>query len=97
MNASPKALEELKKVLNAEKPPNSGIRIFTQQGCCGPAVQMSVVEKPSTGDLQLSIDSVNFFIEESARDTMAEVTIDYGSKGFIINGMKRSGGRGCCG
>jgi Fe-S cluster assembly iron-binding protein IscA len=97
MNASPKALEELKKVLNSEEVPAAGIRIFTQQGCCGPAVQMSVVEKPSSGDLQLSIDSVNFFIEESARDTMTEVTIDYGSNGFILNGMKRSGGGGCCG
>jgi Fe-S cluster assembly iron-binding protein IscA len=58
---------------------------------------MSIVEKPSIGDLQFSIDSVNFFIEESTRDTMAEVTIDYGSNGFRLNGLKRSGGEGCCG
>jgi Fe-S cluster assembly iron-binding protein IscA len=97
MNASPRALEEFKKVLNSEKVPTAGIRVFTQQGCCGPAIQMSIVEKPSIGDLQFSIDSVNFFIEESTRDTMAEVTIDYGSNGFRLNGLKRSGGEGCCG
>ena len=50
MNASPQALEEFKKVLNSEKIPTAGIRIFAQQGCCGPAVQMSVVESPSLGE-----------------------------------------------
>ena len=95
MNASPKALEELKKVLNSEEVPAAGIRIFTQQGCCGPALQMSVAEKPSTGELQFSIDSVNFYIEESAVDMLSGVTLDYSSNGFKLNGMKQSGG--CCG
>jgi Fe-S cluster assembly iron-binding protein IscA len=94
MNATPQALEELKKTLKTEKNPMTGVRIFTQQGCCGPALQMSVVEKPLTGDLQLSIDSVNFFIEEPAVDMLAGVTLDYGTNGFKLNGMKKSGG--CC-
>jgi Fe-S cluster assembly iron-binding protein IscA len=96
MNATPQAIEALKNVFKAEVNPQSGVRIFTQQGCCGPALQMSVVEKPSTGDLQLSIESVKFFIEEPAVDMLAGVTIDYDSKGFRLNGMKRNGGR-CCG
>jgi len=94
MNATPQALEELKKTLKTEKNPMTGVRIFTQQGCCGPVLQMSVVEKPLTGDLQLSIDSVNFFIEEPAVDMLAGVTLDYGTNGFKLNGMKKSGG--CC-
>ena len=97
MNASPQALEEFKKVLNSEELPTAGIRIFTQQGCCGPAVQMSIVEKPSNGDLQFSIDSVNFFMAESERDMLAEVTIDYGPNGFKLNGLKRNWGGSCCG
>ena len=96
MNATPQAIEELKKALKTEENSNAGVRIFTQQGCCGPAVQMSIVDNPSLGDLQFSIDSVNFFLDESARDTMAEVTIDYGPNGFRLNGMKRSGGGGGC-
>jgi Fe-S cluster assembly iron-binding protein IscA len=96
MNATPQAIEALKNAIKAEENPHSGVRIFTQLGCCGPAIQMSVVGKPSTGDLQMSIDSVNFFVEEPAVDMLAGVTIDYDSKGFRLNGMKRSGG-GCCG
>ena len=94
MEATLQALEELKKSLKTEENPMTGVRIFTQQGCCGPALQMSVVDKPSTGDLQLSIDSVNFFIEEPAMDMLAGVTLDYGTNGFKLNGMKKSGG--CC-
>lgn len=96
MNVSQSALKELEKILKSEETPAAGIRIFTQQGCCGPAVQMSVAENPSLGDLQMSFDSVKFFIEEAARETMAEVTLDYGPGGFRLNGLKRSGG-GCCG
>ena len=94
MNATPQALEELKKTLKTEENPMTGVRIFTQQGCCGPALQMSVVEKPMTGDLQLAIDSVNFFIEEPAVDMLTGVTLDHSSTGFKLNGMKKSGG--CC-
>ena len=94
MNATPQALEALKNSLKTEENPMTGVRIFTQQGCCGPSLQMSVVEKPLTGDLQLQIDSVNFFIEEPAVDMLAGVTLDYGTNGFKLNGMKRSGG--CC-
>jgi len=94
MNATPQALEELKKTLKTEENPMTGVRIFTQQGCCGPALQMAVVEKPLTGDLQLAIDSVNFFIEEPAVDMLTGVTLDYSSTGFKLNGMKKSGG--CC-
>lgn len=94
MNATPQAIEALKNALKTEENPQTGVRIFTQQGCCGSALQMSVVEKPSTGDLQLAIDSVNFFIEEPAVDMLAGVTLDYGSNGFKLNGMKRSDG--CC-
>jgi len=94
MNATPQALEELKKTLKTEENPMTGVRIFTQQGCCGPALQMSVVEKPLAGDLQLAIDSVNFFIEEPAVDMLTGVTLDFSSTGFKLNGMKKSGG--CC-
>lgn len=95
MNATPQALDELKKVLNSEESPTSGIRIFSQQGCCGPALQMSVAEKPSPGDKQVSIDSVSFFIDGQAEPMLEGVTIDYGSNGFKINNLKKSSS--CCG
>ena len=39
MEATPHALEELKKSLKTEENPMTGVRTFTQQGCCGPALQ----------------------------------------------------------
>ncbi|RPJ69290.1 MAG: hypothetical protein EHM20_16565 [Alphaproteobacteria bacterium] len=94
MNATPLALDELKKVLNSEESPTAGVRIFTQQGCCQPTIQMSVVEKPAIGDLQQTIDSVNFFMDDQARDMLTGVTIDFGLNGFKLEGLKKSGG--CC-
>ena len=95
MNATPQALEELKKVIRSEDSPTVGIRIFSSQGCCGPALQMSVVENASPGDKQISIDSVSFFIDGKAEGMLDGVTIDFGSNGFKINNMKKS--TGCCG
>jgi len=94
MNATPQALDQLKKTLNSEENPLAGIRISTQQGCCGPALQMAVTEKASTGDKVITIDSVNFFISSQAEGMIEGVTVDYGSDGFKLNGMKKSGG--CC-
>ena len=82
--------------MNSEENPNAGIRIFTQQGCCGPALQMSVAEKPSAGDKQITIEEINFYIAPAASDMLDGVTLDYGPNGFRLEGLKRNGG-GCCG
>lgn len=94
MNATPQALEQLKKTLNSEENPLAGIRISAQKGCCGPALQMAVTEKSSTGDKVITIESINFFISPQAEELIEGVTVDYGSTGFKLNGMKKSGG--CC-
>jgi Fe-S cluster assembly iron-binding protein IscA len=94
MNATPQALDQLKKALNSEENPLAGIRISSQQGCCGPALQMAVTEKASIGDKVIIIESINFFISPQAEDLIEGVTVDYGPDGFKLNGMKKSGG--CC-
>jgi Fe-S cluster assembly iron-binding protein IscA len=94
MNATPQALDELKKVLISEDCPTAGFRIFTQQGCCQPTLQMSVVEIPAIGDLQLKIDAINFFMDDQARDMLTGVTIDFGPNGFKLEGLIKSGR--CC-
>ena len=96
MNATSQALEELKKVLNSEENPLTGIRIFTQQGCCGPSVQMSVSDHALNDDKIITIGSINFFIASSAEEMMSGVTLDFGPGGFKLEGMKRNGS-GCCG
>ena len=95
MNATSQALDELKKVLNSEENPLAGIRIFTQKGCCGPSLQMSIEEKISKGDKLITLDSINFYISPSAEEMIDEVTLDFGPNGFRLEGMKK--GEGCCG
>lgn len=93
MNITPKANEELKKILTNEKD-MIGIRIFSQHGCCGPAIHMSLIGEPFDDDKEISIDSLKFFIDKSAEELIEGVTIDYGQQGFKLDGLKRSGS--CC-
>lgn len=95
MNITPIAIEELKKLLNNSETPVAGIRFFSEQGCCGPALHMSLVEKSSEGDKEILIDSVKFLIENSAEELLEGVTIDYSENGFKVEGMKNNSG--CCG
>lgn len=95
MKVTPIALDELKKILDTEDRPVAGIRIFAQQGCCGPDLQMSVAHKASLGDKVISYDSVNFFVDPLAEEMLTGVTIDYNPRGFRLEGMKKTGG--CCG
>ncbi len=94
MKVTPIAIEELSKVLAETNNPQAGIRVFAQQGCCGPGLQMSLEENISVGDKMVTIDNVNFFVEEQAESMLEGVTVDYGPQGFRLQGMKRSGG--CC-
>ncbi|MBK8552874.1 MAG: hypothetical protein IPL53_18150 [Ignavibacteria bacterium] len=88
MNITPKAIEQFKKLLNEENE-MSGIRIFKGEGCCSPALHVSPAEKLNIGDKEMLIDTLKFFIEISAEDMLEGVNIDYGQKGFILNGMNR--------
>lgn len=95
MKVTSPALEELSKVLQQTGDSQAGIRLFTQEGCCGPGLQMSVAPAPGQGESLVAIENVNFFIEEKALEMLSGVTIDFGSQGFRLEGLKRSGGCGC--
>lgn len=94
MKVTPVALNEIKKILENEESPLTGIRIFAQQGCCGPALQMSVSHHVSPGDKLVSMDSVTFYIEPVAEEMLEGVNIDYSPNGFRLEGMKKTGS--CC-
>ena len=94
MKVTPKALEELAKALENGGSTLSGIRIFSQEGCCGPGIQMVIADKASEGDKVISIENVNFFVDEEAEKMLEGVTMDYGPNGFKLEGLKRNGG--CC-
>ena len=95
MKVTPIAIEELSKVLTETENPQAGIRVFAQEGCCGPGLQMSLAEKIETGDKMVTIDNVHFFVDQKAEEMLQGVTIDFGPSGFRLHGLKRNGG-GCC-
>ncbi len=95
MNITEPAANELKKGIEKFNSPGAGIRIFSVSGCCGPSIQMEVSQKPAQDDVVLTLEDIDFFLENDLFDTLAPVTIDYGTGGFRIIGLKRSGG--CCG
>jgi Fe-S cluster assembly iron-binding protein IscA len=72
----------------------SAIRLFTAAGCCGPSIQMDLVKQGSPGDIAISMNEVDFYIESQAEQMLEEVTIDFKENGFRIEGLKKSGG--CC-
>lgn len=94
MKVTPAALEELSKVLTQTDNPKAGIRVFAQDGCCGPGLQMSIAENVLPGDKMVSVENVNFYIEGKAEEMLNGVTIDFSNHGFRLEGLKRSGG--CC-
>lgn len=95
MKVTTSAIEELSKVLVQTENPKAGIRVFAQEGCCGPGLQMSIAENLATGDTMRTIDGVNFFIDERAEGMLEGVTIDFGPAGFSLHGFKDNG-CGCC-
>ena len=95
MKVTTSAIEELSKVLAQTENPQAGIRLFAQDGCCGPGLQMTLAENIASGDTMRTIDEVNFFIDEKAEEMLEGVTIDFGPNGFRLEGFKRNGG-GCC-
>ncbi len=94
MKVTQKAIEELSKALEQVENPASGIRVFSEQGCCGPGIQMVIAERASAGDKEIVIDNVNFFVDKEAEKMLEGVTVDFGPNGFKLDGLKRNGS--CC-
>ncbi len=94
MKVTSKAIEQLNKALDNLENPKSGIRVFSQEGCCGPGIQMVVADHASPGDKVITIEKVNFFVDNEAGKMLEGVTLDYGTNGFKLDGLKRNGS--CC-
>ena len=94
MEVTPKALEEIRKMLNLEQNPSKGIRISIHSGSWGPKPQMSVSDKELEGDKIVSIDGVNFFFDKSTEKILSGNIIDYNANGFKLDFMLPEGR--CC-
>lgn len=96
MKITEQAQVELKKALDSFNKPGAGIRIFSEQGCCGPSIQMDISTSIGASQTALSIDEIDFYAANDLLPTLENITIDYGTNGFRLIGMERTGG-GCCG
>lgn len=94
MNITEQAQVELKKALNGFNKPGAGVRIFSAQECCGPSIQMDITTHVENGETMISQDGIDFFVTNDLLTKFLEVTIEYGSNGFRLSGMKKSSG--CC-
>jgi hypothetical protein len=55
MKVTDKAIEQFETAIKQFDSPIAGIRVFAGSGCCGPAVELSLVEKAATGDVVINI------------------------------------------
>lgn len=95
MNITVQAATELRKALDSFNSPAAGIHIFNAQGCCGSSIQMDIATQPANSEIAVNLEGIDFFVEKELLKTLATVTIDFGSNGFRLNGLQKSGG--CCG
>ena len=94
MNITEQASAELKKALVSFNKPGACIHIFSSPGCCGPSVQMDITTKVGTAETILSMQGIDLFVANDLLTTLEDVTIEYNENGFLLAGLKKSGG--CC-
>lgn len=96
MLVTKQAAIELKKALDDFNQPGAGIHIFNAQGCCGPSVQMDITNHLKDDETGISQEGIDFFITTELLSTLSEVTLEFGSNGFRLAGMKKNSSS-CCG
>lgn len=96
MKISETAQLELKKALDSFDNPGSGIHVYSTQGCCGPSIQMDIATHIRTGETAITLSGIDFFVANDLLPKLAEVTIEFGSNGFRLNGLNKASS-GCCG
>ncbi len=96
MNITEQAAIELKKALAEFDKPTASVRIFSPAGCCGPSIQMDIAPQVGKEETTVTIQGIDFFIANNLIEQLANVTLEFGSDGFRLSGLVKSGG-GCCG
>ncbi|MGC9332209.1 MAG: hypothetical protein ACP5DZ_10110 [Bacteroidales bacterium] len=94
MTITEQAASELKKVLKNYDKPNAGIRIFSSEGCCGPAPGLDIAPHPAEGETVLTLEGINFFVANDLLEKMKNRSINFSPEGFRIHGLEKKGG--CC-
>ena len=95
MKITEQAQVELKKALDGFDKPGSGIHVYSTQGCCGPSIQMDIATQIGNGETAISFEGIDFYVANDLMPKLTEVTIEFGSNGFRLTGLKKEGSS-CC-
>ena len=82
MKLTDSALAQFNQLVEESRNPQSGIRFFTEQGCCSPLLQMEVEPSPKEGDVVVKMGEVDFFLTPDADKILSPLTIDYSDGNF---------------
>lgn len=78
MNITPKAVEQLNKLLKSEGKNAKGLRIAVGAGgCAGYRYLMTFEGKPAKNDEVIKSNGIRIFIDEESRDYMKGAELDY--------------------
>lgn len=84
MKVTQKAIDAFGNILKEQGIPDSGIRIYTVQGCCSPSLQMTVTNQLEPDDNKMEVNGIAFFVDNLAKVMLEDLTIDYGINGFRL-------------
>ena len=93
MTISTEAVSALKKRLEMEQTNHEAIRFFSVPGCCGPSIQMALSGEKAETDELLTIDGIEFRIDQEVAGTLQHVTLVVTENGFKLEGLQSSK---CC-
>jgi iron-sulfur cluster assembly accessory protein len=77
------AAEKLKSLIKASG--RAGVmRVFVTQGCCGPALDMDLVETPGQDDLEVSNKDFKVYVEKAAIPLVEKAVLDCNEEGDVV-------------
>ena len=57
--------------------PGTGVRIYTTSGCCFPTLLMDVGDQAHIGDKLMTVEEIDFFIADEAKQIINKLIIDF--------------------
>ncbi len=99
---TPQAAEQVRKVLEAEQPPQAtaGLRVGVMPGgCSGFKYALNIEDQPAEDDTVIESAGIRLFVDSFSGQYLNGVTIDYmvtmQSSGFTFDNPNATGGCGC--
>ncbi|GAB4318360.1 MAG: hypothetical protein Kow00127_10380 [Bacteroidales bacterium] len=77
------AINRFRQMVNESGSQATGVRFYTVQGCCSPALELDLAETPVPGDIVIQMEDVTVYISPEAESLLSEITLDYSGSRFM--------------